>query len=150
MKLDNYLKTILLTPDVVYDTTVGEFNSENFMEVFRDYEKLENISAENVLDSGGRISFVGVSNSLFEYITTGILSNEGRIKLLSNMHISEEKKNVILCLSFTQFSEYVSKYKAVIKLQRDQLLRDANALSDELFKLTKINFEPKTEASKND
>ncbi len=136
--LDNYLKVALLTPDVMYDNTIKDLESKEFMEIFKVYKGLENISTDNIFNNGGRMSFVEIPNSLFEYITSQIISKDGRIKLMSNMHIIEKDRKIVICIPFKEFLRYINLYLEVLKGTRDDLMRDINTISEELLRLSKI------------
>lgn len=138
--IDNFIKTILLTPEVMYDTTVGEMGSEDIQKVFKSYEKLDNISASNLLRNNGRISFIEVPNSLFDFIVSKLTIEEGTIRLTTLMHVDEENRKIILCLSYERFQKNCKEYKLKLEDKRDHLLREINRISEELITLSKLDI----------
>lgn len=138
--IDNFIKTILLTPEVMYDITVGEMESEDIKKVFQSYEKLDNISSENLLKNNCRISFIEVPNSLFDFIVSKLTIEEGSIKLATHMHVNDKQRKIILCLSYEKFKKNCKEYKLKLEDRRNHLLRDLNKISEELITLSKLDI----------
>lgn len=147
--IDNFIKTILLTPDVIFDVTVGDLESEEIFKVFQQYEKLDKISTNNLLQ-GGRISFVEISNSLFDYIVSRLVIEEGDLKLASHMHIFKAKREIVLCLPYNKFKNSVVGYKSILTEKQQSLIQNLNKVSEELVHVAKFHSEENLNEVKED
>ena len=147
--IDNFIKVILLTPDVIFDVTVGEIGTDGIYRVFKQYEKLDKISADTLLKNNGRISFLEIPNSLFDYITSKLIIQEGQLKLSSHMHIFQDEQKIILCVPYKEFQRMVGDYKEVLLKKQALLIRDLNAISEEMVIISKLNLETETASREN-
>lgn len=139
--IDNFVKVILLTPDILYDTTVGDIGVEGMCEVFKEYEKLDKLSAENLFKNNGRLSFLEVPDLLFDHIVSKLVIEEGQLKLASYMHTFKNDRKIVLCISYNKFQSMVQAYKGVLIEKQSFLIQDLNRISEELIFISKLSLD---------
>lgn len=137
--IDNFLKIICLTPDILYDTTIGDIGPEGIYQVFKEYEKLENLSVGNLLQNNGRISFLEVPNQLFDYITSKLVVEQGQLKLATHMHIFRDERKIVLCLPYGNFQNIIRAFKEVLINKQSELIRNLNTIGEELESIVKFD-----------
>jgi hypothetical protein len=139
--MDNFYKIIMLTPDLIFDTIVGDMQSEDLLKVFNEYKRLEDISINNIFENEGRLAFLEIQNSLFDFITSRVLINKGRIKLLTYMQVFLEERKIVLCLPYNEFIELLKEYRVILSDKKEDLILEINQITNELSLLNKINLE---------
>lgn len=136
--IDNCIKVVLLTSEVRWDSEVGVMTVEDLHEVFKDYQRLNDLTADNLLGNNEGVCFLEIQNNLFDYFVTRLTLKEGQIKLATRVHVLNDERKIILSLSYKLFLEYVKDYKAVLKQKRDVFIRYLNDNSQELIYLKKL------------
>ena len=139
--VDNFVKYISIIPDVLYDDTIEDLNFDSIRKVFDSYEKLSNISTSQMLKSGSKISFIEVSNSLYEYILNHMIISEGHTSVVSKLCVNNEKRNIILCLSLKSYTNYIKMYKNELKDQLSNLIIQINTMMEEVNNIDKLDIE---------
>lgn len=136
--IDNFVKVVLLTSEMMWDSEVGKMNVEELHEVFKDYQRLENITVDNLLDNNEGVCFIEIQNNLFDYIITRLTLKEGQIKLTTRMQVFNDERKIVLCISYSIFNKIVIDYIAILKQKRDEYIRYLNANSGELLYATRL------------
>jgi len=138
--MDNFKKSVMLTPDAIFDNLMGNMSLDDMQRVFRDYDKLSNISTKEIFDNGGKYSVVDIPNSLFEFMMNKLLISEGQIKLASHMHVFNKTMEVVLCLPISQYNKNIYEYRIILSNNKARLLNQINQIADELKLLSGIEL----------
>jgi hypothetical protein len=128
--IDNFSKVIMLIPDGLCDTTIGEMNVEDIYKTFKDYETLDCLAGD---DRSKSIFNLDVPNSVFEYITTRLLITEGQFKLSAHLHIIKEERKMILCVKFNTVRDILKNYIESLTTIRKELLSNLRLNGTEIL-----------------